>query len=58
MPINSGGACCAIEFVTNPPQSPPCAANRLYPRRFISSTHARAMRAGSQPGVVGLPENP
>ena len=45
-------------FVTNAPQSPPCAVNRLYPRRFISSVQARAMRAGSQPGVVGLPENP
>ncbi len=40
------------------PQSPPCATNRLYPRRFISMTQARAIRAGSQPGVVGLAEKP
>src|SRR5260370_32706380 len=40
------------------PQSPPCATNFVYPRRFMSTTQARAMWAGSQPVVVGLPENP
>ena len=58
MPINSGGACRAICSVTAFPQSPPCATNRVYPRRFISTIQARAMRMGSQPVVVGLPENP
>ena len=58
MPINSGGASRAICSVTAFPQSPPCATNRVYPRRFISTIQARAMRMGSQPVVVGLPENP
>ena len=58
MPINSGGACTPICSVTNAPQSPPCATYRSYPRRFIRTIQARAMRVGSQPGVVGLPENP
>ena len=40
------------------PQSPPCATNRVYPRRFISTVQARAMRMGSQPVAAGLPENP
>ena len=47
-----------MSWVTAAPQSPPCATNRVYPRRFISTTQARAMRAGSQPVVVGLAENP
>ena len=40
------------------PQSPPCATNRVYPRRFIRVIQARAMRGTSQPGAVVLPENP
>jgi hypothetical protein len=35
-----------------------CAAYLVYPRRFISTIQARAMRTSSQPVVVGLPENP
>jgi hypothetical protein len=30
----------------------------VYPRRFISTTQARAVRGGSHPVAVGLPENP
>jgi len=45
-------------WVTAAPQSPPWATNLVYPRRFISMTQVRAMRAGSQPVVVGLAENP
>ena len=44
--------CEAITSVMIAPQSPPCATNFVYPRRFISTTQARAMWAGSQP-VVG-----
>src|SRR5713101_6551646 len=58
MASNSGGASTPIRSVMSAPQSPPCATNFLYPKRFISRTQARAMRSGSQPGVVGLPENP
>src|SRR5206468_10199963 len=58
MPSNSGGACRAICSETAFPQSPPCATNFVYPSRFISTTQALAMRGGSQPPVVGLPENP
>ena len=36
----------AISSVMIAPQSPPCATNRVYPRRFISTTQARAMWAG------------
>ena len=54
MPINSGGACTPISSAMMAPQSPPCATNFVYPRRFISTIHARAMWAGSQPVVVGL----
>ena len=35
--------------MTTAPQSPPCATNFVYPRRFISTTQARAMRSGPQP---------
>src|SRR5215831_2374358 len=48
----------AICSVTAFPQSPPCATKRVYPRRFISTTHALAMRMGSQPSSVGAAENP
>src|SRR3984957_5334087 len=58
MPRSSGAACSPIACVTAAPQSPPCATNRVYPSRFISTTQARAMRVGSQPVVVGLAENP
>ena len=58
MPSNSGGACTPISSVMIAPQSPPCATNFVYPRRFISTVQARAMWAGSQPVVVGLPEKP
>ena len=58
MPSSSGGACSPIVWVTAAPQSPPCATNRVYPRRFISSVQARAVRTGSQPVAVGLAENP
>ena len=47
-----------IVCVTAAPQSPPWATNRVYPRRFISTTHARAIRTGSHPVLVGLAENP
>jgi hypothetical protein len=52
------GCCAPMNSVTIAPQSPPCATNFLYPRRFMSTTQARAMRSGSQPGAVGLPEKP
>src|SRR5260370_37379533 len=58
MPSSSGAACSPMACVTAAPQSPPCATNRVYPRRFISTTQARAMRVGSQPVVAGLAENP
>ena len=58
MPSNPGGVCRAISSVTQFPQSPPWATYRVYPRRFISTIQARAMRSGSQPVAVGLPENP
>ena len=58
MPSSSGGACSAMTFEIWPPQSPPCATKLVYPRRFISTTHARAMCSGSQPVTVGLPEKP
>jgi hypothetical protein len=44
--------------VTAAPQSPPWVTNRVYPRRFISTTQARATRTGSHPGALGLAENP
>jgi hypothetical protein len=47
-----------MAWVTAAPQSPPWATNRVYPRRFISTTQARAIRTGSQPVAVGLAENP
>ena len=49
MPSNSGAASAPISSVMTAPQSPPCATNFVYPRRFISTTHARAMCWGSQP---------
>jgi hypothetical protein len=52
MPSSPGGACAAITSVIIAPQSPPCATNFLYPRRFISTTQARAMRAGSWPACL------
>ena len=55
IPINSGAPSRDICSVTAFPQSPPCATNRVYPRRFINTIHARAMRMGSQPSSVGLP---
>src|SRR2546425_13175240 len=58
IPINSGCPCVAIRSLIIAPQSPPCATYRVYSRRFISTAQARAMRAWSQPVVVGLPENP
>jgi hypothetical protein len=30
----------------------------VYPKRFISTSHARAMRSGPQPVAVGLAEKP
>ena len=47
-----------IVCVTAAPQSPPCATYSVYPSRFISTAQARAVRTGSQPVAVGLPENP
>ena len=58
MPSSPGGVSRAICSVTALPQSPPCATNCEYPSLPISSTQARAMRMGSQPVSVGLPENP
>ena len=43
------GASRAICSVTALPQSPPWATISRYPRRFINTIHARAMRIGSQP---------
>jgi len=43
---------------TPAPKSPPCDTKRVYPRRFISTTQARAVRCESQPVVVGLAEDP
>ena len=40
------------------PQSPPWATYSAYPSRCISTTQARAIRIGSQPVTVGLPEKP
>src|SRR5207248_9574510 len=58
MPSNSGGASAPISSVMIAPQSPPCATNFVYPRRFISTVQDRAMWAGSHPVVVGFPEYP
>src|SRR5215471_8543030 len=55
---DAGGASTPIRSVMTAPQSPPCATYFVYPRRFISSTHARAIRSGPQPVPVGLPEKP
>src|SRR6185437_15129697 len=44
MPSSSGAACVPIDCTTAAPQSPPCATNRVYPSRFISTTQARATR--------------
>ena len=54
MASSSGGACTPMNSVMTAPQSPPCATNFVYPRRFISTTQARAMWTGSQPVVVGF----
>ena len=43
----------AITSVMIAPQSVPCATNSEYPSRFISVTHARAMRAVSS-GTTAL----
>ena len=48
----------AITVQTPAPKSPPCATNCAYPRRFISTTQALAVRSRPQPEVVGLAENP
>jgi hypothetical protein len=58
MPTNPGGCWSAICSVTALPQSPPWATNRVYPRRSINTANARATRIGSQPVLVGFPENP
>jgi hypothetical protein len=58
MPSSPGAACIPMAWVTAAPQSPPWATNSAYPRRFISTTQARAVRTGSQPVAVGLAENP
>ena len=50
MPSNSAGACAPISSVMIAPQSPPCATNFLYPRRFMSTTQARAMCCGIPAG--------
>src|SRR5256886_5453139 len=55
MPVYFGGPCVAIRALIIAPQSPPCATYRVYPRRFISTAPARAMRAPSPPVVVGFP---
>src|SRR2546421_11725935 len=58
MPINSGCPCVAIRSLIIAPQSPPCGTYRVYPRGFIRTAHAPAMRAWSQPGGGGFPGNP
>ena len=50
MPSNSGGACRAIFSETAFPQSPPCATNFVYPRRFISVVPRTCDAGGSHPG--------
>src|SRR2546427_391392 len=58
MPVYPGCPCVAITSLIIAPQSPPCATYRASQRRFISTAQVRAMRAWSQPVVVGLPETP
>src|SRR3981081_4873897 len=58
MPSNSGGASAPITSVICAPQSPPCATNRVYPRRLISAIQAPTIWTGPQPVAVGFPENP
>src|SRR5437867_3438860 len=55
MPINSGWPCVAIKSVIIAPQSPPCATYRVYPRRFISTAQARALRRGLDPIALRRP---
>ena len=55
---NSAGACTPMSSVMMAPQSPPCATNFVWPRRFISTVQARAMWAGPHPVVAGFPEYP
>src|SRR5580704_1724481 len=58
IPSNPGVACLAIIVQTPAPKSPPCATKFAYPRRFISTTQALAVRSRPQPEVVGLAEKP
>src|SRR5580704_16822366 len=58
MPSNSGWTCLAISVQTPAPKSPPCDTNFSYPRRFISTNQALAVRSGPQPDSVGFAENP
>src|SRR5947209_19207181 len=58
MASNSGGPMRPITSETALPQSPPCATDRVYPRRSISVIQAREMRGTSQPGAVVLAVHP
>jgi hypothetical protein len=44
--------------VTLPPQSPPTAKKRWYPKRCIKSAHASAVRSTVHPELRGLSLNP
>ncbi|MBM7788733.1 hypothetical protein JOD67_005413 [Tenggerimyces flavus] len=57
MPISRSGAIRPSSGETIEPKSPPCAPNRSYPSRVISSSHARAVRLMPQPVSVVGPEN-
>src|SRR5439155_160426 len=58
MPATRSGSASPIDAVTIAPQSPPCAPYRSYPRRAMSSVHARAIRSMFQPVPAGLSPKP
>src|SRR6266851_3815848 len=45
MPSNSGGASRPICSVMTAPQSPPCATNFVYPRRFIRTIESPGLNS-------------
>ena len=57
-PTSPSGAIREIASVTVAPQSPPCAAQRVYPSRSMSAVQADAIRPTFQPLSVGESENP
>ena len=65
MPSSSGGAGSATahrvrrhRIDTTAPQSPPCATNRVVAEALHQLDPGLPDAPGSQPVVVGLPENP